>query len=188
MDYLVSDADIDAKHVAVIGHSRGGKTALWAAAEDERFAMAVSNCSGCTGAKLAQRKKGEDIVGINRVFPHWFCENYKRWNGKDAELPFDQHELIALIAPRLCSIASASEDWGADPEGEFLSAMHASPVYALFGLKGIASQPFPKPGTALLDGAVGYHLREGKHDLNEWNWARHMDFADQHGWKPAAAK
>jgi hypothetical protein len=188
MDYLVSDPDIDAHHVAVIGHSRGGKTALWAGAEDERFAMAVSNCSGCTGAKLAHRGLGETVERINTVFPHWFCENYKHWNGKDAELPFDQHELIALIAPRLCSVASASEDKNADPEGEFLSCVHASPVYALFGLKGIAAQPFPQPNTALIDGAIAYHLREGKHDLNEWDWARHLDFADQHWGKPGTAK
>lgn len=187
MDYLVSDRDIDAQHVAVIGHSRGGKTALWAGAEDERFALVISNDSGCTGAKLAHRAIGETVERINRVFPHWFCENYKRWNGKDAELPFDQHELLALIAPRLCKVASASGDPGADPQGEFLSAVHASPVFELLGGKGMPTRDFPAPGTALHGGQIGYHLREGKHDLNLWDWSRHMDFADEHWGKPQPA-
>jgi hypothetical protein len=185
MDYLESDRDLDARHVAVIGHSRGGKTALWAGAEDQRFALVISNDSGCTGAKLAHRKIGETVERINTVFPHWFCANYKTWNGQDTELPFDQHELLALIAPRLCKVASASADAGADPEGEFTSCVYAAPAWPLLGAKPFPATQFPSPNTAIHEGGLGYHLREGKHDLNEWDWARHLDFADLHWGKPA---
>jgi hypothetical protein len=180
LDYLVSDADIDAQRVAVIGHSRGGKTALWAGAEDERFAMVVSNDSGSTGAAIARGKGGERIRDINKNFPHWFCENYKRFDNREAELPVDQHMLAALIAPRLLYIASASEDSWADPKHEFLSAVHASPVYHLFGLPGLTATEMPAPDAPIHGGEIGYHLHTGKHDLTEYDWKCYMDFADRH--------
>jgi dienelactone hydrolase len=180
MDYLETDPDIDSRHVAVVGHSRGGKTALWAGAEDERFAMAVSNDSGSTGAALARNKRGERIHDINRVFPHWFCQNYKAFNDREPELPVDQHMLAALIAPRLLYIASATEDAWSDPGNEFLSAVHAEPVYRLFGRTGLGSLTMPSPERPLQDGQIGYHLRTGAHDLTEYDWARFMDFADAH--------
>ncbi len=182
MDYLETDADIDKNHVAIVGHSRGGKTALWAGAEDERFALVVSNNSGASGAALARNKVGEHIADINKNFPHWFNENYKKFNGRESELPIDQHELLALIAPRLLYVSSASDDQWADPEAEWKSAVAASSVYELLGLQGLKDGPLPPIETPLHEGAIGHHIRNGKHDLTEYDWARFMDFADKH-WK-----
>lgn len=177
LDYLVTDAGIDGKRVAVVGHSRGGKTALWAGAEDERFAMVVSNDSGSTGAALARGKTGERIRDINKGFPHWFNGNYKTFADREEELPVDQHMLGALIAPRLLYIASATEDDWAHPKNEFLSGVHASPVYRLYGLEGLTGKAFPKPDAPVQGGAIGYHLRTGKHNLTEYDWGCFMDFA-----------
>lgn len=179
MDYLEQDAQIDPRRVAVVGHSRGGKAALWAGAEDERFAMAVSNDSGSTGAALARGKKGERITDINKTFPHWFCRNYRAYGGREANLPVDQHELLALLAPRRVYIASASEDGWADPENEFRACLAAEPVYRLFGLNGPGAARLPEPQTALHEGAIGYHLRAGKHDLTPHDWTQFMNYADR---------
>ena len=166
LDYLETDADVDGAKVAVIGHSRLGKTALWAGACDQRFAMVVSNDSGTGGASLSRRNFGESLHMINIHFPHWFCDNFNRFSLDPSLLPFDQHELIALCAPRPVCIGSGSEDNNADPKGERLSMEAAKPVWSLYG-------------ASFVD-RLDYHCREGRHDILAEDWARYLDHADKY--------
>ncbi|MCK6619979.1 MAG: hypothetical protein L6Q94_05745 [Calditrichia bacterium] len=175
MDYLDEDSDINSSQVIVFGHSRLGKSALWAGAQDERFSIVISNNSGCCGAALSRRRFGETIKIVNEVNPHWFCKNFKNFNNNEDKLPVDQHMLIALMAPRPVYIASAKLDFNADPIGEFLSAKNADPVYALFGLTGLGINIMPALNSSVGD-TIGYHIRSGEHDITEFDWDKYIDF------------
>ena len=185
LGWVETEPLLDAKHFGVVGHSRGGKTALLAGALDTRFAMACVNDSGCSGAKLNHIKlpKSESIDRITKTFPHWFCLNYRTFAGKEFEMDFDQHMLVALVAPRAVAIASASKDNWAGQRGEYASARLASPAWELYGKKGLVSSGFPKPGEARQEGMVSYHFRPGIHNLTLHDWNRYMDFADRLGWR-----
>lgn len=179
MDYLETDSKIDSKKVAVIGHSRLGKTSLWAGATDPRFAIVISNDSGCGGAALSVRKQGETVEAISKSFPHWFCDNYNKYRNNEEALFVDQQGLIALVAPRPIYVASAVEDTWADPEGEYLSAVAASPVYELYGKKGLTG-PMPAVDSPKAEGDVAYHIRKGGHDINLYDWTQYVKFADKY--------
>ena len=179
MDYLVTDPLVDPARVAVLGHSRGGKAALWAGAQDERFSLTISNESGCGGAALSRRPIGETVDLVNAFYPHWFADNFRAYNGKEAALPVDQHELIALMAPRAVVVASASEDTWSDPEGEYLGLAYASPVYALWGLAPVPLTGMPAVGASVFVAPRGYHLRAGIHALTQFDWDRYADVADR---------
>jgi len=166
--------EINAKKVTVLGHSRLGKAALWAGANDENFAMVISNNSGCGGAALSKRKHGETVGRINQSFPHWFADNFKKYADKEETLPVDQHQLIACIAPRPVYVASASKDNWADPEGEFLALKMAAPAW------NESLSEMPIAGETVTEGKISYHLRDGKHNITSWDWERYIAAAQKH--------
>ena len=179
LDWIISsEPRIDPAKVAVMGHSRLGKAALWAGANDPRFALVISNCSGCCGAALSKRRIGEDLHRILR-FRHWFCKDFDRYIDNEEALPFDQHQLLALVAPRPLYVASAEGDIWADPKGEFLSVARASEVWALYGYKPLQASVLPSAGVPLYSGKTGYHVREGRHDVTYFDWKCFISFADR---------
>ncbi|MEZ5384575.1 MAG: acetylxylan esterase [Prosthecobacter sp.] len=178
-DYLETDPQIDSKHLAVIGHSRLGKTSLWAGAQDTRFGIVISNNSGEGGAALMRRDYGETTAIITKAFPHWFTPTYAAYSGDASVCPTDAHMLIALAAPRPIYIASAAEDYWADQKGEFLSGKHASPVYALFGKQGIVADEQPAIDHPVGD-HISYHNRTGPHAVTDYDWKQYLKFASRH--------
>ena len=180
MDYLETDSDVDHTRVALMGHSKMGKATLWTAAQDERFAMAISAQSGCAGAALWRRKSGETLEKMVTRFPYWLCRNAWKFVGQEDDLPVDQHMLLACIAPRPVYVHSGVDDTWADGRGEYLSAFHASEVYRLLGKTGLTSEASPPVGEAIIKSDVGYHIREGGHSIDTYDWQRFLDFADYH--------
>lgn len=181
MDYLVRDPDVDQQRSVVVGHSRGGKAALWTGAQDQRWGITISNESGAGGAALSRRRFGETVRQINNAFPYWFTPNFDKFNDNESALPLDQHMLIACMAPRPVYVASAEEDAWADPRGEYLSLKHGAEVYPeIYGLPVELPEEMPKVNSPITTSYAGYHIREGEHDLTLYDWSRFMDFADYH--------
>lgn len=182
MDVLCQRDDLDLNRVAVVGHSRLGKTALWCSAQDERFSMAVSNDSGCGGAALFREKEGEKIEFMKHRFPFWFCGRYSTYANREQDLPTDQHALLAMTAPRGLLVNSASLDAWADPVSEYLSTRAASPVFELLGKAGLqAPDRLPEAEETFLDGTLAYTMRDGTHYFSRTDWHRIMAYREKHG-------
>ena len=180
MDYLETDDDIDHTRIAIMGHSKMGKATVWTAAQDQRFALAISAQSGCAGAALWRRKSGETLKKMVTRFPYWLCRNAWKFVEQEDDLPVDQHMLLACIAPRPIYVHSSVDDTWADSRGEYLSAYHASEVYRLLGKKGLEIEAQPKPGEPIIKSDVGYHTRAGGHSIDPYDWERFLEFADYH--------
>lgn len=179
LDYLATDPDVDARRVILFGHSRLGKTALWAGAQDTRFAAVIASCSGEMGASLSRRDYGETVDDVAKHFPYWMAGNFQKYAGHWNNLPVDSHSLLSLIAPRPLFLSTGSEDRWGDPRGEFLAARAATPVYELLGKKGITETEFPPLDHPLLHD-IGFNCHTGKHDVLPSDWDNFLNFADEH--------
>jgi alpha-N-arabinofuranosidase len=179
LDYLQNDSDVNGQRVVAFGFSRLGKAAVWAGGRDQRFAMVISNESGQGGVSLLHRKAGERAEHLNNAFPHWFAPNFKKYIGREEDLPVDGHLVLSLVAPRPAYVASAELDSQSDPKGEFLSAVEASRVYRLLGKQGLGATEMPGLNQPVM-GDIGYHVRSGKHDVTAYDWDRYLEFMDKH--------
>jgi hypothetical protein len=180
VDYLTTDKNIDPKRIAVVGHSRLGKTALLAGAFDDRIAIVIPNQAGCggTGPSRHNDPKAETVARINKSFPHWFCGNFKAFNNDPSKLPFDQNCLVAICAPRPVLFTNAAEDLWANPSGQFEVLKAANPAYKLYGEEGMTAEKMP--GTnELIASRLGYWIRPGKHAMSPPDWKTYMDYADK---------
>lgn len=181
LDYLLKRDDIDHKNIAVMGHSRLGKAALLAAAYDERFAFCFPNNSGCSGDAITRDKEGERVKDITDTFPYWFAPNYKKYAGREEDMPFDQHFLLAAIAPRYISGGVAIEDTWAGPKSQYLSYVAADEVYKFLDSKGfLYPDRYPLVGDVFHDGELGFHMRSGQHFLSRYDWIQYMNFMKKH--------
>lgn len=165
--------------ISVAGHSRGGKAALWCAAQDTRVHGVLVNNSGCSGAAVSRGKQGEVVASICAMFPHWFCPNYARWGWREEQMPFDQHMLLAAVAPRLCYVTSGTQDAWSDPEAEWRGVRESSRIWEALGCPPLPLQP-PQGGEVYQESRIGYHRRIGGHDLTRWDWERFLHFLDMH--------
>lgn len=179
LDYLGTDPDVDAKRVALIGHSRLGKTALWAGATDPRFALVFASCSGEMGAALARRDYGETVDDMAANFPYWFAGNFQKYSGHWNDMPVDAHMLIALNAPRPVFVTGGTQDQWADPRGEFLAGVAAGPVYRLLGQKDMGVTEGPPLDQPLITGAIGFLYHTGPHAILPEDWHAFFDFAER---------
>jgi hypothetical protein len=183
VDYLVTDNDIDKKHIALVGHSRLGKAAILAGAFDERVALVVPLQAGCGGTAPSRGTVGESVQRINTSFPHWFCSEFKKFNTQPDRLPFDQDALIALCAPRSVLLGAAVEDTWANPAGAFDMLKSADRVYRFVSAKGLSAQTMPETNK-LVDSNLGFFIRPGKHSMTKLDWQYFLDFADKQWGKP----
>ncbi len=181
VDHLQNEPAIDPKRIAVVGHSRLGKTALLAGAFDDRIALTVANQAGCGGSGPSRHNdpKAEGVARITTAFPHWFCGNFSKFGEDTSKLPFDQHSLVALCAPRPVLFTAAAEDLWANPSGQFEVLKAAKPVYELVGVDGLTAEEMPSPDAPLVDSRLGYWIRSGSHAMTPADWKIYLDFADR---------
>ena len=180
VDYLAADPSIDTDKIAVAGHSRGGKTVLWCAAQDPRITLVLSSCSGCSGAAITRGKTGEHIRNITKTFPFWFCDNYRNYADNEDAMPFDQHLLLACIAPRPLYLSEKTFDDWCDPGAEFESLRQASKIYELLGRPSPLGEVMPGPEQGIFSGNLAYHIKTGSHNMDEYDWERYLNFCDRH--------
>jgi len=180
IDYFEKDELVDATKVISVGHSRGGKASLWFGAQDERVAITISNESGNSGAALSRRNFGETVARITENFPYWFCPNYQQFANNEDRLPIDQHMLLALIAPRAVYVASAVEDLWADPKGQYLALKESQPVFNLYGIETNLPEKMPAVNEQVIRPHMGFHNREGKHNMTPYDWQQFINFANEY--------